>query len=82
MVMTEWRREGLVAGLIYTILTIVTVAPFRRRSYETFFIIHTVLVLCVFLVSRACIYLTNMHCQRDCRPDVLACQRGRKVSSM
>lgn len=45
MVQLDWRREGLVAGLVYTLMVILTVAPMRRRFYELFFIIHTTLAL-------------------------------------
>lgn len=51
-----WKREGLVAGLIYTLLVVVSVAPVRKRWYEAFFIIHTVmafaLIVIVFLHTR------------------------------
>ncbi|KIP02112.1 hypothetical protein PHLGIDRAFT_309956 [Phlebiopsis gigantea 11061_1 CR5-6] len=46
-----WRKEGLAAGVIYGVLVFVTIAPVRRRFYETFFVIHTVLAFSYLVLA-------------------------------
>ncbi|KAJ3540668.1 hypothetical protein NM688_g6196 [Phlebia brevispora] len=50
-----WRTLGVVAGVIQTVMTIISIAPIRKRFYEFFFITHVILVF-VFLVT------TYLHC--------------------
>ena len=40
-----WTILGLVAGLIYTIMVLISIAPIRQKWFEWFYISHVVLVL-------------------------------------
>ncbi|THG97143.1 hypothetical protein EW026_g4808 [Hermanssonia centrifuga] len=47
---TTWRSMGTVAGVIHTVMTLISIAPIRKRFYEFFFITHITLVF-TFLVA-------------------------------
>lgn len=51
---------GLVAGLLYTIIVLISVAPFRNRFFELFYLSHVVLVLCVTSPSHKHTKLTHL----------------------
>ena len=40
-----WRWMGFVGGIPFTILTVLSVKPIRKRYYEFFWITHVILVL-------------------------------------
>ncbi|KAF7789296.1 hypothetical protein EIP86_000240 [Pleurotus ostreatoroseus] len=50
-----WRVYGLVAGILQTIITFISIAPIRKRFYEFFFLTHVVLVFVTLVLS-------HLHC--------------------
>ena len=48
----RWKIVGMAAGMTYTLLTVLSLQPIRKRYYEFFVVTHIILATCVLFWSR------------------------------